>query len=364
MYEIVLAATVLLSPLTKKKVKINKYIYDGSTCYLTIFAVLFIFLATARDYSVGIDTPMYQYAFEQVYKKDLLDVVLQYKWGDSEVGYQVFEWFIGRSFGNFRVLLFLESTLYVMGVFTVVKKYSKNVSFSVVLFLALGYYTESLYLLRQFMAMGICMFSVKLADEQKLVKFLVMIFIATLLHSTAVIFIPIYSFFYLTRKVKINDDIKIKKVRKYLFILLAFLIICNIMGTRIFIFLAKYSRMQYSFGSESNGQLMNLYFIISALIGIIYIEKLIKREQINTVLLICAIVSACIYSVTRFTGGANRLSYFYSIFTVLYIPHIVSSINDKIIRYIVLCGYVAIAIYYFFFIACAINNVSPYRFGF
>lgn len=73
-------------------------------------------------------------------------------------------------------------------------KHSENVYFSEILYLSLGFFSISLNTVRQFIALSICILSYSFLKERKLIKYMLLICCACLVHSSALAMIPAYFF--------------------------------------------------------------------------------------------------------------------------------------------------------------------------
>lgn len=103
---------------------------------------------------------------------------------------------LGFSFKTFKILINL---FFIYSVAKVTLTYSSKVPLSIMVFISLGLYEFSYTGLRQVIAMSILLFAYKYMREKKLLKFIGIVLLATLFHSTAIIFLIAYFVYNLKR---------------------------------------------------------------------------------------------------------------------------------------------------------------------
>lgn len=96
----------------------------------------------------------------------------------------------------------LVAFVYAFSITNLIAKYSSNISISVMMTIALGSFGFALSGIRQTIALSIIMWSFKYLHNKKLFKFLIVVLIASLYHSTALIFLIAYLFYNIKFKVK------------------------------------------------------------------------------------------------------------------------------------------------------------------
>lgn len=149
-------------------------------------AILAIFPGI-RSSKVGTDTENYTYNYgfngNDIY----------YDFNDNvEKGYQLLDYAILNFSNNYFWLLFLTAFFIVFSYLRLIKNYSSNYIFSVLLFITLGLYTFLFNGLRQAIAMAIMTYSVKYLLEKKIVAYFLVCFVASTFHISALIMIPFY----------------------------------------------------------------------------------------------------------------------------------------------------------------------------
>ena len=163
-------------------------------CYLLIaFLVLFVLHAYKNPWTLP-DTPSYVDGFVEASETDWSILISEgFKLRDlkAEPGWVIMNKLLSMISSDSLILFLVTSVVILWGYFYAIKHYSNIVWMGVVLFLLMCF-TRSLFILRQFLAMAITLFSCKYVIERKLIPFLLLITLAFTMHQTAIIFLPVY----------------------------------------------------------------------------------------------------------------------------------------------------------------------------
>ncbi len=129
----------------------------------------------------------------------------QDNWGKMKDPFYYFCAYLFSQFGfSFLAWKALISVVFIIAVYKLILGYSANVSISYIALITLGLFGFSLSGLRQMIAFSVILFAYPYLREHKLIKFMLMVLIAGLFHSSAWICIfmyPIYRFKANTRNV-------------------------------------------------------------------------------------------------------------------------------------------------------------------
>ena len=155
---------------------------------IAFFPVIYLVVFTAARS----DTVLYLKIFQEISTsfEELKQVVLEH---ESGWGFLIFEILEKKVFGNnpiiFRLILAL---MHILPVIIVYRKYSNNYILSVYLFIASGCHIGWMMNgLRQFLAVSIIFAATSLLIERKYIKLIIIILIASTIHSSALIMIPV-----------------------------------------------------------------------------------------------------------------------------------------------------------------------------
>ena len=326
--------------------KINNKNY-GRKIYIMLNGILSIIICGFRHISIGNDTEMYLYKYNKV--NMFSDFWMAIKSETTEVGYSILEYLIGRNF-SFDFFKTIVAIIAIAPVMYVIYKYSKIPWVSILVFISFGTLPFYMSGMRQSLAMGITTLSFVFIMERKRTKFILCIIIATIFHSTAIIFLPAYWF----------QNVIISK--KNIIISFIFMILSFVLKDKIFTIFSMFSRQQYNY-SEAGGEKMYIFIILSILLGIIYNGVSCKDNKCNETLLYMMVAVAIIWPIASVNPALFRIYYYYSIFMILFIPNLIYRIKDKIIKLSIYSGYLVVAIYFLVTqVILANNNLNPYMF--
>lgn len=167
--------------------------------YCTIVAVQWILISSLRHLSVGDDTLSYGAAFERVKSmawSDVFRMNWDYLFHGLDVkdpGYILLEKTFQIFSGSYQVFLFFIAILFTSALAIWVYKNSSMPCLSFVIYSTLFYSFYSITGHRQTIATAIIvLFGYKYVKERKLLKFLILSFIAFMIHKSALVFVPYY----------------------------------------------------------------------------------------------------------------------------------------------------------------------------
>ena len=164
---------------------------------IVVMAIMFVcVLGFESELSNG-DMQQYQntYQLYQIQNPPKLD-------GKKDYVFQVLCYVFSKTGLNFYFWHAFIGAFFISVVCVFVKKYSSNVYISFIVFIALGHFSFSLSALRQMLAIAFIIISFNYIEQKKLVKFLALVVVASLFHSTAIVFIIAYPLYMVRMKVK------------------------------------------------------------------------------------------------------------------------------------------------------------------
>ena len=97
---------------------------------------------------------------------------------------------------SFRQWYLLIGFIYAFSIYWLVGRYSSNVYISYIVLITVGSLGFAMSGMRQTLAFAILMFSFKYMENKKIIKFILLVLIATQFHSTAIIFILAYPLYW------------------------------------------------------------------------------------------------------------------------------------------------------------------------
>jgi transmembrane protein EpsG len=177
----------------KNRLRVGKREVNSRSWFFILSSILLIFISSFRgdfssDYSGYVD--MYnrymRYPLDSILSRGLFTY--------PEKGYLLFQYFVKEIFGDPIYLFILSSILIVAANMLHLFKYTTDDVLAVMLFLEAGVYYSSFNLMRQVMAAAIVVLGSKYLYERRLIPYLIIIIVASLVHTTALVMIPFYFF--------------------------------------------------------------------------------------------------------------------------------------------------------------------------
>lgn len=186
----VLVALTLFPPLI-----LNTKSKRGSATYLAIFFSVFAFLMMFKGSTVGNDTNTYLTLFDDI--ASYTDVRFYIKDSRYETGFIYFNRFISRFTDNAYAIFMVTGPFIAFSFAHFIYKYSKMPWMSTFMFLTLQFYDLSFSGLRQILSISILLFSYDFLIKRKLAPFILLVFVATSFHTSAIAFLLLYPFTFL-----------------------------------------------------------------------------------------------------------------------------------------------------------------------
>ncbi|SEI90287.1 EpsG family protein [Lachnospiraceae bacterium A10] len=292
-------------------------------------------------YNVGTDYNNYYASFEQLKDVNYFWILKDDVHFNLDRGFLLISKIFVDFSNNSRIVFFLWSlTILVLFIFTVYSyRYDYDITLIFFVFLLLYYYT-SFNILRQIVAVCIIFRSIKYVFDNKLSKFLILVGIASTIHITAVLSIPLWFLW----NHKTNEPISKKRRRCILVFAVLFVTLWQYVLRFFAIFnisiVTKY--MVYLNGNKYS----NISFIIKLGLTVVFIifQSLIKREdkKIDFFILVF-IISMLIEYVGFYSSYVKRISLYYSIVEVILISRlqlIVKMESRKLMRLMVVLSIV------------------------
>lgn len=98
---------------------------------------------------------------------------------------------------DFYAWRFLIAFVYIMSVYIIISKYSSNIYVSFIVLIVIGTFPFTLSGLRQTLALAILMHTFKCLENKKFIKFVLLVLLASLFHSSAIIFLLAYPIYFI-----------------------------------------------------------------------------------------------------------------------------------------------------------------------
>jgi hypothetical protein len=308
-----------------------RFIIKNDDKYLICISSIMIFVAGLRGTDIGIDTKNYYsaYCYMTYYQFDDM-----FKTTFVEPGYNWTMFLFNKLGLDFNVYLFFAAVLFMYSTSLLIKRYSNNVVFSVFLFYTLGYYSFGLSALRQTVAISWIILA--FLNRDKLWRCFIYVLLGISFHITASIFVLVF----FVSKIPLN------KIFWGLY-LFSFGLVVLFKGNIISI-LNTYARLQYDITDGNLGNLYFLYYLIMVIIGIFLSNYLQEKCVDANILLKILLLNLVIFYISSFNPATTRLSFYFSIFQIVFLPNILHFISNKNMRIGGYFVYSCFALYVFY----------------
>ncbi len=273
-------------------------------------AGVLVLLSALRDYSVGADTLIYCEEFHTIRGLPFLEA-MHFRW---EQGYVAVNWLLGQFLEDERFLLILMSCIILFPIFIWIKRESQWPILSLVVFIGMGMWNASMFILRQWCAMAVLTFSYKYIRERKFVPFFITVLIAMLFHRTAAVFILVY----FVAKVPLN--------RRTLLVAILLAVIEGVAGEGILSILNHFARISEA-GNFNGGIKMLLVLWACVLAAFIFFKEKIpeKMDLWFRIVLLAALIQPIAFT---FSNWARVVSYF-SVALTIFLPDFIVEWTDE-----------------------------------
>lgn len=205
---------------------------------------------------------------------------------------------------------------------------------STVLFFITNVYFISMNIIRQSLATAIFIYSICYIKERKLGRYMICMIIAFSIHSSSLLFIPVY-FLY---------NIKLKRKYIYIGLLLTLLFTASISTIIESVFYKfEYTRRYFSwyFNSQYHSGSLSIYSLIISLcilLFLLYIHKNAEDDKEYNLFLWLQLLSVCILLLSARIPLAQRISWMLSFPQYIFLPKMFYFINNKGNRFLIKCG--------------------------
>lgn len=334
-------ALVLFKPTDRKK-----------KVYCTIVAMQWILISGLRHISVGADTITYSGAFERV-KAMSWTHVLGMNWDYvvhgadvKDPGYTLLTKIFQIFSGDYRVYLFFIAILFTSALAIWIYKNSSMPCLSFVIYSTLFYSFYSITGHRQTIATAIIvLFGYQYVKERKLFRFLILSFIAFMIHKSSVVFIPYYFI----------ANIALTPV--YIGVVVCATVTITALGKQLYAPIAEglgFSEDLIEYAGGGAETFVVLMLLVCAAAFVLYPR--IKKNRIDAQfiynLLFLTVLSTLLVLQNQ---SFMRIQQYYSLVIMIVIPELVRAVPKKIQPIFYVCGLLVI-------VAFLLKTVPAYRF--
>lgn len=339
---------------------------DASPAFLKISCFVLWFFMAFRSIDVGADTKQYCYGFEQIRKIKWTQLFNTPVFGigggyelEFEPGYRILNRLVGSLFTSNQAITIANSTIIIILLYWLIKKWSLNPVLSICLYLTLGIFQTEMNMARNAIAIMICYLAMKCVEDRKPIKYIVIVLLAMTVHSSAILFVPLY---WLINKVYLTT----KKTTFLLF--LSIVIGLTFPFTRQYILYIVPSRFQrYFYGNTSRYEslLVGLLHICLFLLVLLFVNRdnrpqLFSIQNIGTWMFLLDIMFFCI---GFDLSSASRMAALFGPYLMIFIPNLIETGVNKNKGFLISCIFAICGFQYL--LRISINNIGstmPYSF--
>lgn len=310
-------------------------------------------LLYAFRYGIGTDYFNYVSFFHRLQKTGFS--------GRFEWAYVLINLIVGKLNGNIQIVFLVTSIIMMTFIYSAVRHYAKSLNVGVAMFsYMMLYYQMSFNIVRQSVAMAICLYCIKYIHDRKFLKFSFFVLIASGFHNSALLLFPFY-FFY-----KILGE-KNKKWTRVLFYMIALIGVINIgsllrpilrsiPGLSYYLFYLDNYDSDFSIGLFAR-------FIPFLLIGLFLYNPIWKRDK-NFILIFSLYTISLILKLTGLVGAKfiNRIALNFEVTLILLVAYYVKSFNKRgeLFASFALLFYVVIN-WWYIYIYTGSHGTFPYK---
>lgn len=311
-----------------------------NTFVVLSFVSSFIIHSFVDPMSVS-DLPAYNDAFNECINLPFLRLKDSFWASSMEVGFLWYMKFLSLISDDFIIVLIVCSLIMLCCYYRTILTYSPYTYVSILLLLV-TVFDQSIFVLRQHLAMALLTLSWNSVINKNYRRFGVFIIIAFLLHRTALVYAPLFFLYNIENK------------KKYILTLLTS---CLVFGVSYFAIL-KYVTSLMS--RDYSGYLNNVryeganyvdFILMSGLFisMIFFMKSAVFERGINKLLLsiISIAVIASLFGVGNSSTG--RLFYYYTAIPFILVPNIMKYINNQIVRVGFAACYIGLYVYVSYF---------------
>lgn len=317
---------------------------------LLFSTIIFVLLWIVAGFREGVGTDYYPYK-DYFFKTEVYTLFNNpFEWG-----YYLLNKIINILTGNSRFIFLIVSFFILYVINKTILKHSPNYYLSILLFINLYFYFNSLNIMRQFIAVAIVFYSVQYIYQRDLKRFSISIVIASFFHLTSLFF---WFMYFIVQK-------KYKTYVYLLGILLSFLFVFLFpyITNLLIVIMPRYEAYLTNMFTSSSSYSVILIIISTLMFAYILLRNK-EWEKENIILFNLVYIGLILNIAASFNFLFYRVSIYFYIFVILLIPNLVQKV-DKRYRNWISAAIISVSIAYCIYLLYSGNGeILPYRLGF
>lgn len=306
---------------------------------LILFTIIISVLSFLR-YGVGPDYFSYNYLYERL--NNSLFMEIRYGIDNQELMFRLIGALIKKIGFSYQQYIIIIAAINIIYIYKICKKYSRFPTLSLFLYYCFYYFVWTFSGLRQGLTLPIGVYYLLECIENNQTKKIVLIsLLLTLLHSSAIILIPLY---FISR---LNFNRKKLIVLSLISIMINLIPLEDIISKLIWI--PQINRiLHYLNGSTTIFDFKSFARLIFLLIGLVYYNSYSNLKGISKNIIVIYIISIIMYFSLKFSElTAARISIYGMFLNILILPNIYYMYKDKFNKFIyILCLFILCSMYF------------------
>ena len=347
-YSLFMLVAVMLSIIIPNKtINQDKFQDRNKKYYCLILGLLLFFIAALRSTSVGVDSGQYARHFYNIQQIDFKLLTIHYH---KDPVFFYFVKILTYITTNHQWMFAIIGGAYAYSITRFIYKYSKDPMVSFIMLIPMMYFAFSLTGLRQTMAISIILLSYDYIIRKHLFKFVFTVIIASLFHRSALLFLPAY---FISIKSFNNKKVLVGILAVPIVFVLRPLLVSLVQNF-------MYETYSISLDQGAGGWTTLFVYFLIILVSVVF-SKQIQNEYFPFFLKVMY-VGTLIQMFVPLQPNIFRVSMYYNIASIILIPDILKTQNDKfskLIAYSLFLILMGIQYYVFTYYAA---GVQPYKF--
>ena len=296
--------------------------------FCVIFVYLVVFLSFF-NYQTFPDVRTYNRHYEFLVTNSISDFYYFHGY-ILEIGYVFFIKLLALLSPDPRTLYIARGIIFSACILYVIRKYSKNYLLSILIFFICFGVNQSIFVVRQYLALAIFLLSISAILNKQPYKYLLIWFVAFSIHGSMIVFLPLYW---------IYNYLNISKLLILFWTIIAISI--SILVQNIFVFIAEKFGVYEAYllfnddEGTSAGLLLRTLMIFVPLL--LFCFRKIRLETYGKLFFFTGLLNVCFGIAVIGIPSGGRLVTNYNAFSMLIVPYIFSSLQIKNTRYIYVC---------------------------
>ena len=318
--------------------------------YLIVCGIIIALMIGMRNQHNGSgDTALYCSIYEKMSSIKLGELSSFIRNTDMEIGYLITTWLLSKVFIGGQWLLVLSGAFFSFSICYFVKNNCKNVVLALAIFNCLGLFNFMVQGLRQAIAMSICLCAFELCKKKKLIRFLLVVALASLFHASAIVFAMVYVFGSMRLDIRSLIWMGVGTCAVLIFL------------PQLFSLMSFFMNDDYSMssGSDEGGWIAILIYVCILIYGLAFRDS--ENKDYPTYMFMLVAGTLCMVLRQSVSGILERMGHYFAFAQMAVVSNAIYGMNDKRMRAVVSMAVVVLCLGVALHKA-TYSSLVPYRF--